>query len=109
MHAFPHAPQLFESVCSFTHVLPQSEVSPDTLLHAEVLVAGMQLSHMLLGLVAPLAYTVPPMSHCAPHAPATQMSASPQLVPSASVAHALVVVPGWQLWHSLFGLTAADA
>ena len=46
-----------------THVLPHGELAPDTLLHADVLTAGMQLSHTLLGLLVPLAYTVPPMSH----------------------------------------------
>jgi hypothetical protein len=33
----------------------------------------------------------------------------PQPVPSAMLLHVDVLVPGWQLWHALFGLAVLPA
>jgi hypothetical protein len=51
----------------------------------------------LAGLSAFAVYTVPPTKHPAAQAPALQMSPVPQLVPAATLVHAVVLVPGWQL------------
>ncbi len=74
--------------------------------HDDVLVPGRQPWHALPGFAAPDAYTVPPMSHCVPHAPPEQTWPLPQLVPSESFVHPDVLVPGWQLWQASFGFAA---
>jgi len=51
----------------------------------------------------------PLMSHCIPHAPLAQISPLPQGVPSATLLHAEVLVPGWQLSQALLGLGALTA
>jgi hypothetical protein len=43
-----------------------------------------------------------------PQLPALHTSSVPQLVPVATLLHAVVLVPGWQLWHP-FELTALAA
>jgi hypothetical protein len=41
-----------------------------------------------------------------PQLPISQTSPTPQLVPFGALLHTVVLVPGWQLWHELFGLMA---
>jgi len=48
------------------------------------------------------------MSHCVPHAPLEQTWPLPQPVPSVTLLHAVVLVPGWQLWQALFGFGVVD-
>jgi hypothetical protein len=43
------------------------------------------------------------MTHPAPQLPAVQISPVPQPAPSARLVHAVVLEPGWQLWHGLAG------
>jgi hypothetical protein len=38
-----------------------------------------------------------------------QTPPAPQVVPLASATQAVVLVPGWQLWHAFAGFTAPEA
>ena len=111
LHASPHPPQLLVSVCSSTHA-PEQHVPPEQaapsapVSQAVVVFAGWQVSHASLGFVAPDGYTNPPMKQ-----PDTQLAPLhtwpvPQLVPSEDVVHAVVLVPGSQLWHVFVGFAA---
>jgi hypothetical protein len=58
---------------------------------------------VLLVFTAPEAtIPVPLMSHCALHAPLSQMSPVPQLVPLDVRVHAVLLAPGLQVSHPLF-------
>jgi hypothetical protein len=46
------------------------------------------------------------MVHPDVHVPATQDIIPPQLVPSAAVLHAVVLVAGWQTWQGFAGFAA---
>jgi hypothetical protein len=76
-------------------------------LQVVVLVPGWHVSQGFAGFAAPEGWTLPPMSHCVPHAPPEQTCPLPQTVPFAIALHADVLVPGWQLWHASVGFTPA--
>jgi hypothetical protein len=40
-----------------------------------------------------------------PQLPALHTSPTPQLVPVATLLHAVVLVAGWQLWHAVLGFS----
>ena len=46
-------------------------------------------------------------AHCL-HAPVLHTSPEPQPVPSGRLLHAVVVVPGWHVWHALAGFAVPD-
>jgi hypothetical protein len=79
------------------------------LLQAVVLTPGWQLRQGFVGSIAPVAWTVPLMKQPAAQAAELQTSPVPHAVPLATLLHAVVLVPGWQLWHGSFGSSAADA
>jgi hypothetical protein len=92
------------------HTSPVAQLVPSaSLLHAVVLAVGWQLWQALPGFAAAGAYTVAPMKHPGAHVPALQTEPAPQLVPFASLVHAEVLAPGWQLWQALPGSAAPEA
>ena len=70
-----------------------------------VLSAGWQVWHGS-DTAAPGTYTLPPMKHPCPQAPALHTLPSPHAVPSCALLQADVLSVGWQLWHGVFGLMA---
>jgi len=46
------------------------------------------------------------MKHAEAHAPALHTSPAPHPVPSATLVHAAVLLPGWQLWQLFPGSSA---
>jgi hypothetical protein len=82
------------------HAAPAAQLVPlGRLLHVMVLMPGWQLLQALPGSIAPGGYTVPPMSHSAPHTPMTHSCPMPHPVPSVALLHAVVLLAGWQLWQ----------
>jgi hypothetical protein len=70
---------------------------------------GVHTWQAFVGLVAPEAYVVPPMSQLAEHAPLTQIWPEPQLVPVLTFDQAVVDEDGVQTWQAFAGLTVPDA
>ena len=92
------------------HTSPEGQppLTPSVLVHAVVLVPGWQVWQGLLAFEAPDVTIVPPMSHCEPHAPLAQTCPLPQLVPSATSVHPVVLDDGWQTSQPPF-VVAPDA
>jgi hypothetical protein len=95
--------------------LPALQTSPEpqlvplaALVHIVVLVAGSQLSQPLFA-VAPEPWIVPATKQSAAQLPALQTSPAAQLVPFATLLHAVVLLPGWQFKQALVGFAAPDA
>jgi hypothetical protein len=88
------------------HTCPLPQLVPSVaLVQAVELVAGWQLWQALFGSSVLAGSTRPPMLQPARQLPALQTSWVPQDVPSVTLLHAVVLVPGWQLWHALSALT----
>jgi len=49
------------------------------------------------------------MSQSLAQVPALQIFPAPQAVPIATLLHAVVLTPGWQLWHEFSGFAAFEA
>jgi hypothetical protein len=80
-----------------TSPLGHAAFGPFVVVHDDVDVPGWQLWQTLDALVAPVMTTDSLMSHSDPHAPATQISPLPQLVPSWSDVQLDVVAVGAQI------------
>ncbi len=97
---------------SAAHV-PPAQISPPPQLvpsapvvHDDVLAPGWHVWHAFAGFDVPLAYAIPAMKQPETQLALLQISPPPQVVPSASVVHDDVLVPGKQLWQALPGFTA---
>jgi hypothetical protein len=74
---------------------PVAQLTPfATSVHAVVLVPGWQVWQALVGFAAPDVSIAPPMKQSDAQLPALQTSAEPQLVPFATLLHAVVLAPG---------------
>ena len=93
-----------------TQISPAPQLAPvATFDHALVEDAGAHTWHAFAGFTVVVGYVVPAMSQSAAHAPLTQISPAPQLVPVATFVHPLVDVPGVHAWQAFAGLAVPDA
>ena len=90
-----------------TQMTPDPQLAPvATFDQALVDDAGVHTWQAFAGFGVVDVYVTPPMSQSVRHAPVTQISPAPQLVPVATLDHALVELDGLQTWHAFAGFAA---
>ena len=88
-------------ICPEAHTVPSGVYD-----QAVVLVAGAHIWQTLPDFSAPAAKYWPPIQHPLTQEPVRQMSAAPQLAPSARLDHADTLVAGVHAWQALLGFGA---